>query len=461
MMREDGRTTKMKKWAAPLFASLGVFSVPAFAQPPAPIEVVRAFEDVKVSIKERAADGVVTVQVVKSDILTDLLSSLQRCANACQFIPRRQGEISDEEWSQWKGWCESFLSFTERKFPEAGRDRLADGTDDWRQMFDGIYNDWLAERTSGGAGLTAPFHRFAGRLKTQLDGLGDRLKALGVPHGEPIVMRQSTGFLIDTGIVVTTQEVAGPRNPNEWIRVYSEKQGAHSMGELIGKDSETNVAVIRLGSPGSELAPTIPFRRKADPPMGSFVLAFYHAFNQPLSMRTGEITGVNRRIPFFHCASFLETSLPTSPGTLGAPLVDLDGELVGMGNVFMIEGTLSEITYALPASQLDAVVDQIRRHGQVERGCIGVYVDEVHLSAGAKGVRVREVLPDSPAFRSGIRAGDIIRALDGKPVYCRTTLLSALSLKKPKDPVTLSVDRDGQPASISLELASLPPRPGQ
>src|SRR5690606_38368356 len=155
--------------------------------------------------------------------------------------------------------------------------------------------------------------------------------------------------------------------------------------------------------------PTIDLSEPIGAGVGSYVFSFYHAFNQPLSMRTGEVTGADRRLPFFHCASFFETSLPTCPGTLGSPIVDIEGRLVGMNTVFMSQGTMSEVTFALPALQLKSVIEQIKNHGQVERGCIGVFVDE-HPRRDGHGtvVLVREVLEESPAHASGLMPGDII-----------------------------------------------------
>jgi len=231
----------------------------------------------------------------------------------------------------------------------------------------------------------------------------------------------------------------------------------YSTGEVIGQDPETNVAVIRLASPGSELLPTINFNSDKATQVGDFVYAFWHAFSQPLSMRTGEVTGVLRKIPFFHCATFLETSLPTSPGTLGAPLVNLDGDFVGMGTVYMAQGSMTEVTFALPSLLLLSVVDQIRKDGIVKRGKLGVFVNELADSGSdGKKVVVKEVEPNSTAARHGLQVGDVIKSVNDVPIHCKMHLLANLSRFKPTDEIVLTIDRHGQPTRISLDLDPMP-----
>ena len=421
------------------------------------VEVLQALEEVKKSLHERIADGVVTVELVRRDLPSGLLSALERCTTEAQVAPWRRGSITDGELQIWHTWCDSFLNFIENDLFGLSEKGTLPTIEDWSAYFGRVFDDWASQGPAGAEEIQETFSRFTEGLKANLDGLGKTLERIGVHRGNPVILRQSTGFLIDKGTVVTTKDVARGLTDNDRIRVYSSKQVAYSTGEVLGDDPETSIAVIRLASPGSDLEPTIKFPKEDEPPVGSFVFTFYHAFHQlSLSMRTGEITGVNRQVPIFHCATFHETSLPTSPGTLGAPLVNLNGELVGMGNVFMAQGTMSEITFAVPALQLRAAADQIIQNGCVSRGCMGVYLNEtVRKGQSGRVVVVSGLVPNSPASRSGIRNGDIILALNGKEVHCRTSLLSALSHYRPNDMITLALERNDESLTVQLPLAPL------
>jgi serine protease Do len=127
-----------------------------------------------------------------------------------------------------------------------------------------------------------------------------------------------------------------------------------------------------------------------------------------------------------------------------------------MGNVFMAQGTMSEITFAVPALQLRAAADQIIQNGRVARGCMGVYLNEtVRKGQSGRVVVVSGLVPNSPASRSGIRNGDIILSLNGKEVHCRTSLLSALSHYRPNDMITLALERNDESVTVQLPLAPL------
>jgi S1-C subfamily serine protease len=426
---------------------------------PSPLDIVQALEEVKSSLYERIRPGVVKVQVVRHDLPSGLYTALQGNTHECLADAYRRGEITADELDLWRQWTDRFLELTEKRIGDVDGDADTAVLGDWGEFFDGVYKEWWEGTVSDEESLSPSLDRFAEKIQNRLETLKGNLKNYGLYQREPIVLRQSTGFVFQRGIVVTTQEVAVPKKSNEWIRVYCGTQVAYSTGELLGKDEETNVAVIRLASPGSELEPTILVDSSADPKVGSMIYAFCHDFNQPLSMWSGEITGGLRPLPIYRCASFFETSFPTSPGTLGSPMVNVRGELVGMRTAFMRQGSMSEVTYALPAEQLAAVTSQIIQHGGVERACIGVYVDEVTVSNGAKHfVLVRGIMPDSPAYRSGVKVGDIIVALNGKPVYCRMTLLNALSSYKPSDPVVLDIEREGRAEVVQVELAPMPQR---
>jgi S1-C subfamily serine protease len=422
------------------------------------LAIVEALQDARGRLHKDLAAGVVLVQVVRRDLPMGLLSDLHKIIGGIHLAPWREGALSAEEMALWQGWALSFIEQTKKQLIESGNTAPSAETANWEAFFTKVIDSWIATEDPLRVENSEAFSRYRGLLEPEVKKYSLNIGEKKVPRPQPMVVRQSTGFVVRPGVVVTTQDITGSGHPSEWIRVYSGAQVAFSTGEILGRDPETNVAVVKLASPGADLQPTIDFSKPIPASVGSYVFNLYHAFNQPLSMRTGEVTGTDRTIPFFHCASFIETSFPTCPGTLGSPIVDLHGKLVGMNVVFMSQGSMSEVTFALPASHLKSVVDQIMDAGKVERGCIGVFVDERPDPRGdGTAVWVRSILKDSSAYSGGLREGDYIVSLDGNPVHCRRSLLDALSHFRAHDEVKVQVIRDQEAHDLTISLAPFPP----
>lgn len=421
-------------------------------------EVVRSIQDLGNDLYRKVAPGIVSVEVVQTSIPAWAIASLEQCANQCRLQPWRRGDLSEDEMEQWRGWCDSFLSHTETKLSQGGPLPKSEDVKDWHAFFKETLDEWVQAEKSVRDDQQVSFKRFGEVLSGYIAKLGDHLEQLNLSQVKPLTLRQTTGFVIDKGLVVTTMDVARLKNPYERIRVWSDSLVAYSTGEVKGQDTDTNLALIQLQGNGANLLPTVTYNPEKSPRVGDFVYAFWHAFGQPVSMRSGEISGVLRKVPFFPCATFLETSLPTSPGTLGAPLVNLDGELVGMGTVYMAQGSMSEITFALPAQQLMGVAGQLRDKGVVQRGRLGIYVYEVSDTGHqGKKVVVKEVEPESTAARHGVKSGDVIVSVNKEPIRCKMTLIASLSRFKANDMIVLEVDRQGQPSNIELDLDPMPP----
>jgi len=418
------------------------------------LEYFKSLQEVRREIFNKTAPAVVRVELVHRSMPAYLLSSLDRCASECEFKPWQRGEISGDEAAMWQQWCRSFMDFSQDKF----RATLQSETDTvvWHDSLETAFQDWLTHtrqdlESSQGESL----ERFSQRLNEHITALAEDLKLKGAVSPKPMVRDQSTGVVIRKGIVVTTHNAARGNGPQDWIRVWSDKLVAYSTGELVGSDPDTNLAVIRLSGPGSELEPIGRIEADHQPRVGDFAFFLYHPFNQGLSMQSGEITSLYNRLPFFNCAAFHSTSFPTSPGTLGGPVVDLDGNLIGINTLYMGQGNMSEITYTLPSGNVLACVDQIMDKGYVERGRLGVYLSEFNCPVGQHvRVSVMKVLPGSVADLMGIHKGDIINSINGKSVNCRMELVSQLYQTPPEKPVQLEIERGGQVQEIQLSLSA-------
>lgn len=451
---QDGR---WMWWSGALSALLHA-SV-AFSQ--ASLDELQALQAQRNELFRRISPGIVSVAVVHNSIPAWAMASIERCANECRLQPWRCGDLSDEELDQWRGWCDSFLSYTEANLLRGIPSSSPEQVDDWRAFLARNLEEWKSSLSGILEDKRKSLDQFLEVLSKHLSGLGDHLEKIHARTLRPLTLRQGTGFVVAKGHVVTTLDVARLKSDFESLRVWSDAQVAYSTGEIVGTDPETNVALIRLSSPGAELMPSIELDPNKMAQPGDFVYAFWHAFSQPASMRTGEITGGLRKVPFFDCATFLETSLPTSPGTLGAPIVNLQGQLVGMGTVFMAQGTMSEVTYALPAPQLLSVVDQIKNQGEVHRGKLGVMISEFqsddHLG---KKVVVQSVEPESTASKHGIQPGDVIVAINNEVIHCRMHLQTCLSKYQPDQELVLDLNRPASgPIRVALQLDPIPETP--
>lgn len=420
-----------------------------------PLDSIKALQEQRNQLFQKISPGIVSIELVHRSLPAWELAQIERWANEFRLQPWRFGNLSEEEAEMWRNWCDTFLMGLEARISEGKFETESDSPNEWKDLLQDFLEEWQTrERGFLVGGNEAAFDRFTKAISDQISLLHEKVQNFSF---KPLPVRQMTGFMVDKGVAVTTLDIARHKGPYDNIRVWSDALVQYSTGEVIGQDPETNVAVIRLSSPGSELLPTINFNSDKSARIGDFMFAFWHAFSQPLSMRTGEVTGTLRKIPFFHCATFLETSLPTSPGTLGAPLVNLDGDFIGMGTVFMAQGSMTEVTFALPAPILLTVVDQIRKDGSVQRGKLGVFVNEIADSDhDGKKVVVREVEPDSTAARHGLQVGDVILSVNDEPIHCKMHLLANLSRFKPKQEIILTVDRHGQPTRISLDLDPMP-----
>jgi serine protease Do len=190
---------------------------------------------------------------------------------------------------------------------------------------------------------------------------------------------------------------------------------------LVGIDFETDLAVVKVE--GVTLAPLV-FADSDDLRQGQLVLAFGSPFGLENSVTMGVVSSVARQLKPDDPMVYIQTDAPINPGNSGGPLVDADGRLAGINTAILSEsGGSGGVGFAAPSNIVRAVVDQIRRRGRVRRGVIGVHAQTVTptLASGLGlarewGVVVADVQPDTPAESAGIRVGDLIVSVDGKPM---------------------------------------------
>ena len=217
-------------------------------------------------------------------------------------------------------------------------------------------------------------------------------------------------------------------------------------------DPRSDLAVLRIDAKGERL-PTIAIDDTEGVQVGDLVLAIGNPFGVGLTVTNGIVSALARSdIGISDYASFIQTDAAINPGNSGGPLVDMDGDLIGVNTAILSRsGTSSGVGFAIPAAVAKQVVATALGGGHaVVRPWIGAksqgLTAEMARSLGLatpQGVVVAEVWPGGPAARAGLQAGDVIAAVDGQPVYDEGSLTFLIGGRRPGDSVPLTVRRSG------------------
>jgi serine protease Do/serine protease DegQ len=288
--------------------------------------------------------------------------------------------------------------------------------------------------------LNNPFFRqFFGMNPLQQQGPShERFQALG----SGVIINARKGYILTndhvirhaTKIVVTT---------------YNHR---HYPARVVGKDQETDLAVLQIHAPGLH---QIAFGNSAKLAVGDFVVAIGNPFGLGHTATFGIVSGLGRTdVEQNHIGTFIQTDAAINPGNSGGALVNLRGQLVGINTAILTTGSNGGnigIGFAIPVNLAQAVVHQIIRYGRVERGVLGVLVQDVTprlrrafgLAPGQRGALIAQVEPDSGAARAGLRAGDIITSINGQPVHDVSTLRGTIAVMRVGTHVRVGFLRNG------------------
>ncbi|HWH38247.1 MAG TPA: trypsin-like peptidase domain-containing protein [Usitatibacter sp.] len=241
--------------------------------------------------------------------------------------------------------------------------------------------------------------------------------------------------------------------------------GRTVIGKIVGSDPDTDLAVVRVAAQG--LMP-ITFGSSETAKVGDVVLAIGDPFSVGQTVTMGIISAVGREIgsanPF---GSFIQTDAAINPGNSGGALVDTNGNLIGVNTlIFSRSGGYQGIGFAIPVSLAKKIMEQIIETGAVTRGWFGVDVapvtGELAESLGLKDSRgpiVGGIERGSPAEKSGIKLGDVIVAVDGKPTPDVPTALNLIAEMQPGKTVPVNVVRRGQQLTLEVVVGKRRPRP--
>jgi serine protease Do len=227
--------------------------------------------------------------------------------------------------------------------------------------------------------------------------------------------------------------------------------------KLVGIDRLSDLAVLKIEVSG---LPTLSLANSNDLKQGQVVFAFGSPLGLENSVSMGVVSATARQIDPDKPEIYIQTDAPINPGNSGGPLVDVDGHVVGINTFILSESGGNEgLGFAIPSDVVRNVFDQIRTEGHVHRGQIGVYprtisselVEGLHLPT-SQGVLLEDIVPDSSADKAGLKVGDIVVSMGGKPVTDVRHFAIDLYAYKIGDKAQMGVLRDGKVQTFDVTV---------
>jgi Do/DeqQ family serine protease len=276
--------------------------------------------------------------------------------------------------------------------------------------------------------------------------------------GEPQVGLGSGVIVSASGYILTNNHVIEGADNIE-VSLNDQRK---ARARVIGTDPETDLAVLKIEL---DKLPVIVLGNSDELDIGDQVLAIGNPFGVGQTVTSGIISALGRNqlgINVFE--NFIQTDAAINPGNSGGALVDTHGHLLGINTaIYSRSGGSMGIGFAIPVSSARQVLDAIVRDGQVTRGWIGVEPQELNaelaqafsVKAGS-GVIITGVLQNGPAAQAGVRPGDVITAVAGRPVKNVSELLGAVAALKPGEPAKLAIERRDQRTELSITPGKRP-----
>ena len=266
-----------------------------------------------------------------------------------------------------------------------------------------------------------------------------------------------SGVIIDPdGLVLTNHHVVAGADSVE-VRLYDDRQFE---AKVVGADPETDIAVLRLEESREPLI-AAQLGRSDDLLVGDYVIAIGNPFGLSLTVTAGIVSAMARVIGTSPFDDFLQTDAAINPGNSGGPLFDLDGRVVGINTAIVAPG--EGIGFAVPIDLVRALLPQIVEQGRVVRGYMGVVIQDLTPKLARelgidvdRGAMVVGVERRGPAERAGLRAGDVIIAVDDAKVEGAASLSRQVARTSPGDTARLEVLRDGDQRTIEVRLIERP-----
>jgi serine protease Do len=256
-----------------------------------------------------------------------------------------------------------------------------------------------------------------------------------------------SGFIIDpSGIIVTNNHVVDHADKI----VVSLTDGRQLPATVLGRDELTDIAVIKVKTTDSLPSVTWGDSRRAE--VGDWIMTAGNPFGLGGSVSVGIISAEGRDLGSGPFDNFLQLDAPINPGNSGGPVFNMDGQVIGVSSVIVSPtGASVGIGFAIPSEAVSRTVTQLLAKGSIERGWLGVSVEDRD-----DGVTIATLDRSGPAAKAGIRAGDVVTAVNGDKIETSHGLIRAVAVVAPGNSVRLTIRRLGREMEVSVNVGRRP-----
>ena len=325
------------------------------------------------------------------------------------------------------------------------------------------FTEMVTEKLPAVVGILATQQPTAGPTETmpQLPPGMEDFFGMPAPQREPQrpMQAQGSGFIVsEDGYIVTNNHVIEGASEIEVV-LEDERQFT---AELVGTDPATDIALLKVDS--DQPLPNVSWGTSEDLEIGEWLVAIGNPFGLGGTVTAGILSARSRNINSGPYDDFLQTDASINRGNSGGPLFDATGNVIGVNTaIFSPTGGSVGIGFAVPSQVAQRIVDDLRDDGTVERGWLGVGIqdvsDQIAEAVGldtAEGAMITSVTPDGPASAAGLTTGDIITGFAGEPITTPRDLTFAVADTEVGAQVDLSVWRDGTSETLTVDIAQRP-----
>lgn len=269
-----------------------------------------------------------------------------------------------------------------------------------------------------------------------------------------------SGFVISNdGYILTNHHVV--ENADEIEVLFADRQ--EYTATVVGSDRRSDLALLKIKARN---LPTLKFAAQDSLKVGAWVLAIGSPFGLDYSVTAGIVSAIGRSIPTQkgeNYVPFIQTDVAINPGNSGGPLFNLEGQVVGINSqIYSRSGGSIGLSFAIPASVAVGVIEQLKDHGKVQRGWLGVAIQDVNkrlaesLQLGTpQGALISAVEPGSPADKGGIKPGDVIVRFDGQIIVDSGDLPHVVGMMAPGENAKVEIYREGKRKKLTMKVGSL------
>jgi len=289
--------------------------------------------------------------------------------------------------------------------------------------------------------------------------MNEFLRRFGMEGQMPPVPQQGmgSGFIVDAnGVILTNAHVVEGADEVR-VRLADRRE---FKGKIAGLDHTTDIAVVRIDAKG---LPTVKLGDPSKIRVGEWVVAIGSPFGFDNTVTAGIISGTSRSLPEGSYVPFIQTDAAVNPGNSGGPLFNMRGEVIGINSaIYSRTGGYMGLAFAIPIDVAKSVEEQLLKTGKVERGRLGVGIQEVSAALARsfglerpQGALVSTLESGGPAEKAGIKPGDVILSFNGKPIEVANELPPLVAQTKPGTKAEVEVWRGGRKQTLGVAVAEM------